>query len=261
MHLKDIKTNKATISNSLVTAKYDLDLTEKRLIFSLISNINNDICKIKGKERDNLEEVRSDVYYELTARDYANFCNITYEKAKDELVIASEKLYKREVIYMNSAGRTVRTRWIGTLINYSIETHSIKISWATGIIPVISNLRTHFTSYTLQCLSTLPSIYSIRLYEIFKMRLDECKKNNLKIYLQVDELYNMFNLGDKYALFSNFMQRVIEEPIAAINRDVNCDLNVTFLDEQGKKMYKKLGKKVVGIYFIVNRRRNECRKI
>ena len=247
-----MKNNLITISNNLVVARYDLEVVGKKLLLALVSKIDNNICKDEGNERDRLEIIDSANLYELTAQQYAEFCNIDLETAKDELPIAAAHLFEGKVMYNQKDGGMVTTRWISTLIQYTSETHSIKIRWSEEIIPLISELRTNFSTYKIKFLGLLASMYSIRLYEIFIMELSKSKKHAIILWLDVEYLMNIFALEGKYEKFDNFMRRVIKTPIEEINKKTN--ISISFLDEYGKKLYRKQGKKVVSVGFAINRR-------
>ena len=247
-----MENNVVTVSNTFVQASYSLNLIEKRLILACLSKIDNNISKLEGRERDTLETINSDTYYKLSVIDYAELYNITYEKAKDELVIAIDKLYSREVRYTDKNNNTIRTRWISSAIEYDKVTHSISIAWAIGIIPLISELRGNFTSYKMRFLAGLSSSYSIRWYEIFIMELAKSHKHEIIVELSIDTIRTMFELQNKYALFGDFVKRVIDGPLKEINETKIGNIQVSIYDKYGNKMYIKRGKQVVGIKFKVS---------
>ena len=253
-----MKSNLVSVSNTFVGASYSLSLVEKRLILAFVSSIDNNICKKVGEERDNLQILSSDKYYEMSVTTFADIYSISYEQAKDELTEAIEKLYEQEVRYVQADGGVVRTRWISTVVTYDKERHVVMLSWAKGIIPLISELRSNFTSYRLRFLSTLPSVYSLRLYEIFIMELNKQHKGELIIWLDVEVLRTMFDLHTKYVVFGDFVKRVVIGPIGYINKDKNCNVTVKLTTDKGRKLYKKVGKKVVSIGFHVNWRKKLC---
>jgi plasmid replication initiation protein len=247
-----MKNNIVSVSNDLVKAQYELSKVEKRLIICLIASINNNVKLVEGELQGSLEVLDPGKEYSLKTETYAELYGIAYEAAKDELEVAIDKLYERDVKYTLKGEKEIRTRWISSVVRYDKTSHEVSIYWAAGIIPLISELRSNFTSYKVKFLSTLSSIYSIRLYEVFVMELSKSRKSSITLNLTVESIRFMCDLGDKYTLFADFMKRVVEEPVRAINKDGNCNINISLKGDDGKNRYIKEGKKVVGIAFNVS---------
>jgi plasmid replication initiation protein len=253
-----MENNLVTMSNTLLRASYEISLVEKRLLLAFISQIDNDICKKEGAERDNLPTITSDTRYTLDVKAYSNLYNIEYEAAKNELEVAVDKLFQKEVTFTTPEGR-VTTRWIASKIKYTKGEHTLGLKWASDIIPFISELRDNFTSYRLRFLSTISSVYALRLYELFIMELNRSYKSHVELTIPVEQLRDMLALGNKYTLFSDFRKRVIEEPINQLNKDKNSNITVSIADGTGKKLYNKKGKQVVSITFRVKRKVKETK--
>jgi plasmid replication initiation protein len=239
-------------SNNLITASYSLGNIEQRLILCFLGNIDNNICKKAGKERDLLEVISADKWYSIDVRQYAELYNVSLKYAKEELEAAVQGLYDAEVTYLNEKGLEVTTRWVSSRVKYDKETCTIKLAWALGIIPYISQLRANFTSYHLQNIKTLTSSYSIRWYELFVMELNRSRKSSMLLTVAIEDIRVLFKLQDKYTLFADFMKRVVETPIKLINLDKNTNIKVSLVDEAGKRRYIKDGKRVISITFDIS---------
>lgn len=244
--------NVVSVNNVFVTAKYEIGLVEKRLLIFFISNIDNNISKVVGKERDRLQIIDPLASYIISVKDYAELYGLEFESAKDELSKAVDKLFQKEVTYVDKDKTIITTRWISSKLRYIKEEHNIALKWAVDIIPLISELRNNFTSYKLHFLRTLPSVYSLRLYELFVMELSKSRKSTIDLTIFIADLRDILVLQAKYTLFADFMKRVIEEPINHINKDGNCNIKINFKDEFGKNRYIKRGKKVTAIKFTVS---------
>jgi plasmid replication initiation protein len=245
----------ATISNKLITARYNLTKPEKLLVLLFISKIDNNICKIEGKERDSLEIISPNTIYTVTTEDYAREFNLDYEYCKDILAKAIDDLFEQEITYIDvnefGENRIVTTRWISSKIKYDNVEHKVSLKWAVDIIPFISELRKDFTSLKLRFLATLGTNYSDRFYEIFIMALDKSYRREIELFISIEEIKYMFELENSYPRVSDLLKRVVDDSVNRINRDVNCNINVSLRDEGGKKMYRKEGKRVVEVGFIV----------
>jgi len=253
-----MENNLVTMSNTLLKASYEISLVEKRLLLAFISQIDNDICRKEGREKDNLPIITSDTRYTLDVKSYADLYSIDYEAAKDELEIAVDKLFQKEVTFTTDEGK-ITTRWIGSKIKYTKGEHTLGLKWASDIIPFISELRDNFTSYRLRFLSTISSVYALRLYELFIMELNRSYKSHVEVTVTVEQLRDMLALGNKYTLFADFRKRVIEEPISQLNKDKNSNITISITDKDGKKLYNKKGKQVVSITFRIKRKVKETK--
>jgi plasmid replication initiation protein len=238
-----------TVGNNLVKAEYTLGLVEHRLICSLISGIDNNIKKNKKGAvlRDKLEIIDVKKHYSLEVATYAAHYNIDIRSAKEELEQAVLSLYRKEVTYVKDNGKKVTTRWISSIGEG--EEGEVQVAWALDIIPLISQLRGNFTSYKLQHIQSLPSSYGIRWYSVLIMELARSRKRGVEIYLPVETIRDMFSLGDKYSLFSDFYKRVVEDPVQAINRDKNCNIDIGLKGVKGKKLCRKKGRVVAEVGF------------
>ena len=97
----------------------------------------------------------------------------------------------------------VKTRWVQSVIYAKNESY-IKIKFTDEILPLVTMLEKHFTSYELQQVSSLKSVHSIRLYELLiqyrtvgkiEISLDDLRLKlgiNESEYLRMDNFKNRF---------------------------------------------------------------------
>jgi topoisomerase IA-like protein len=77
------------------------------------------------------------------------------------------------------------------------------------------------------------------------------KKSRIIVILSVEQIREMFVLGDKYILFADFFKRVVATPINSLNNSKECNIRVETASKGRTNMYIKDGKKVIAIRFEV----------
>lgn len=218
---------KVTQANVLVEAQYKLTLEEKRLVLSAISLINP----------------RMDVPREITiaAKEYAKIFNIKVQVAYVQLKDASNRLYERDIRFKEDSDTEGRQRWVDR-VTYNKKQGSVTLSFSSHLHPHLARLnKGGFTSYALANIGPLKSIYSVRIFELLSQYRSERSR-----FISVQNFRAMFELEDKYSLFSALRRNVIEPAIAEINKKTMLD--VTFAVE-------KRGKTVVKLWFHFSEKR------
>ena len=144
--------------NVLINASYNLEVTEQRLI--LLSII---------RARETGQGISADSKLEIHASDYASRFNVTKEAAYSALKNAVNNLFERKFSFKESRSDTdkeivVKSRWVSR-IAYIDDLAKLEVTFAPDVVPLITRLEKHFTSYQLRQVSQLTSKYAIRLYE------------------------------------------------------------------------------------------------
>ncbi|MEG1234729.1 MAG: replication initiation protein RepM, partial [Acinetobacter sp.] len=130
----------------------------------------------------------------------------------------------------------VTSRWVSE-IAYIDNAGCVELIFAPAIIPLITRLEKHFTSYELEQVSNLTSAYSVRLYEI----LIAWRSTGKTPIIDLAELRTQIGvLADEYSKVADLKKRVIEPSIKQINE--HTDIRVTY--EQHKN-----GRNITGLSF------------
>lgn len=129
----------------------------------------------------------------------------------------------------------------------------IKIPWVarceyeegTGIIiklneelkPYLLNLKKHYTQYQLGEVLCMRSVYSIRIFELIFSRImnGSVPKRGCKVVISIEELRACCDCLDKYPVFANFRERVIETAVKEINQKTFYSLEYNYI-KKGKKV-------------------------
>lgn len=207
--------------NALINASYNLETTEQRLIMLAIMSA-----------RDTGQGITADSKLEIHASDYANQFNVTKETAYEVLKSAVNNLFERKFSYIaeyKKTGKTgiVRSRWVSRV--FYVDTLAIlEITFAPDVVPLITRLEEHFTSYQLKQVSQLTSKYAIRLYEL----LIAWREVGKTPQIDLADFRQKIGIEDtEYERMHHFKARVLDPSIKQINE--HTDITVTY--EQHKK--------------------------
>lgn len=143
--------------NALINASYNLDLVEQRLILLAIV-----------EARENGQGINTTEPLVIHADTYAHQFGVHRNTAYEALQKACDQLFERGFSYQESLKKGVahiRSRWVSQ-IAYLPSTASVQLIFSPAVVPMITALEKHFTSYELEQVSELRSAYAVRLYEI-----------------------------------------------------------------------------------------------
>ena len=214
--------------NALMNASYNLEVTEQRLILLAIINA-----------RETHQGITSDSKLEIHANDYASQFHVTKEAAYKALKTAVNNLFERQFSFKEETKKgvgVVRSRWVSR-IKYIDDSAILEITFAPDVVPLITRLEKHFTSYQIQQVTQLTGKYAIRLYELLIAWREVGKVP------QIELLEFRAKLGvedDEYKAMNHFKSRVLEPSIKQINQ--HTDITVSY--EQHKK-----GRTITGFSF------------
>lgn len=143
--------------NALINAATVLSLAEQRLILLAIIDTRASGAGINAGEP-----------LVVHANRYAAEFGVTRQAAYSALKDAAKGLFERRFSYQEERKRGVAdvvSRWVSQ-IAYIEEAATVELVFSPAIVPLITNLEKHFTSYQLEQVRDLTSFYAIRLYEL-----------------------------------------------------------------------------------------------
>ncbi|MFW2124381.1 replication initiation protein RepM (plasmid) [Acinetobacter sp. YWS30-1] len=227
--------------NALINASYNLELTEQRLIMLAIINA-----------RESGQGITADSKLEIHASDYANLFNVSIDASYKALREAVNNLFNRQFSYTaeyKKTGKTgiVRSRWVSRIF-YVDDLALLEITFAPDVVPLVTRLEEHFTSYQAKQVAHLTSKYATRLYEL----LIAWREVGKVPQIEISEFRNRLGLLEsEYTAMSDFKKRVLEPSIKQINE--HTDITATY--EQHKK-----GRLISGFSFKL-KQKQEAKKI
>ena len=215
--------------NALINASYSLDLVEQRLILLAIVEARK---TGKGINTNDALSVHAGSYMQ-------NF-NVERQPAYISLKKACDDLFSRQFSYqtVNKNGnlQNHRARWVSE-IAYVENEATVKLIFSPAVVPLVTELEKHFTSYELEQVSSLSSAYAVRLYEI----LIAWRSIGKVPMIRLEELRNRLGLGvNEYKAMCDLKKRVLDLAIKQINE--HTDITASY--EQHKQ-----GRVIVGFSF------------
>lgn len=213
--------------NVLINASYTLDLVEQRLILLAI---------LAARESNTPTDQDLTVHVDS----YINHFNVHRNTAYQALQDASRNLFERRFSYQKLTPKgnveVVTSRWVQR-ISYVENEALVRIKFSDDVVPLITNLEKHFTSYELEQVSSLSSVYAVRLYEV----LIAWRSVGRVAMIELQELRSRLGVLDtEHQRMEAFKRRVLEPAIEQINKftDINADY------EQHKQ-----GRSIIGFSF------------
>lgn len=190
------KNNLIVKSNQVIEASYTLTTIEQRLILSAIAQVP------KG------EELSDDVLYPITTDNLVKLGGDKKASHKD-FKDAVNRLYERSIV-LRDGDNSDSFRWIQEK-NFK-RSNIAFIRFSKPILPFLSNLKAEFTKYLESDIIGMSSPYAIRIYELMmQYRSVGYREINL------EELRWMFQLQNKYPVWTDLKKRVIDQAVKEIN--------------------------------------------
>ena len=213
--------------NALINASYYLSLTEQRLILLAI-------IQARAEKLTNSNE------FKVRVSSYINAYGVQDATAYEAIKKATETLRTRYFTFervVDGEPEKVVSNWVQS-IAYAENSSYIKIKFTDDVMPLITQLEKHFTSYELEQVKDLTSIYAIRLYEMMM----QWRSSGQTQQIPIDELRHKLGIEpDQYQKMSNFKAKVLDTAIDQINE--HTDIKASY--EQHKE-----GRSITGFTFV-----------
>lgn len=222
--------------NALINASYNLDLVEQRLI----------LLAIVGARESN-QGVNSNAPLIIHAESYINHFGVARQTAYQALKDATRNLLGRRFSYQEEREKgiaSVTSNWVSQ-VSYIDETASVEIIFTPAVVPMITALEKHFTSYELEQVSSLTSAYAVRLYEV----LIAWRSTGKTPVIDLNDF--RFKLGvepHEYPRMNNFKSKVLDFSVKQINN--HTDILVSYKQH-------KTGRKITGFSFSFKQKKNQ----
>ena len=228
-----MKNNLVVKDNALINASYSLGLVEQRLILLAIVIIREHTHNM------HLDYIAFNKPIEITAESYINTFGVSHSTAYETLKDACKSLFSRQFSYQEPREKGIAhktTRWVSD-IAYIDNSATIEFTFAPAVLPLITYLEQHLTSYELKQVSNLTSGYAIRLYELLIAWRSVGKTPIIDLY----EFRSKLGVGDdKYQRMGQFKEKVLHIAIEQLNK--HTDITATY--EQHKQ-----GRTITGFSF------------
>ena len=208
---------KVTKHNALIASSYRLSLMEIRIVLYGISLINPTTKEFP-------------ISYKISISKFANIFQIKEDRLFSELKdVVIKEFWERDFSYIDEKGKVVMRRWLTDIVYHDGEGH-LEIFYNPNIKKMLHNLQDHFTSYYLDRVKGLKSMYSIRVYELCIMEYSKLKVYNkvVEFSIKISYLRDLLGLETKYKYFRDIRLFVLEKAKKEINKqtDIKIDYKV-----------------------------------
>ncbi|MBF0343929.1 MAG: replication initiation protein [Nitrospirae bacterium] len=211
-------------SNDLVEARYDLTLTEQRVILYMVAMIEPDDVDFKT--------------YRITVSEFVEIMGIDEKTAYNQIRQVTNSLREKALnIYNPQEDSFLNVGWLSSSKYFKGKGY-VELRFDPALKFYLLGLKQRFTSYKFTAVARLNSSYSIRIYELLKQYHKIGVRN-----FTTKELRSILGIEDKeYPLYANFKAKVIL--VAQSELAKSTDLSFTFEET-------KSGRKVTGIEFTI----------
>jgi DNA-binding transcriptional MerR regulator len=218
-----------TQANALARSVQEMTLQEKRLLLLIISQVR--------KSDENFKEYRIPI---RVIQEYLKLDNKIIYKIIDEV---TTKLMSRVLYVENGNGGWEKFQWVSRCRYHSAKKSKtgesyIEMQLHSDLHPLLLNLREHFGSIPLLQIAPMPSVNSIRVFEILWFTSMRLIKTELSFRL--DDFKKRLGLENKYLKFRDFRKDVLDR--AQRDCATYSPLSFTWFPE-------KQGRKFAHLYF------------
>jgi plasmid replication initiation protein len=240
-------TNKlVTVSNTLTKVNWRCSLLEQRILHVLLGSIRNKVTHSETGNVFELEKLSEEEVCYINLMDMVLLYDMTLNEVLAELTLQVKPLFSNTII-VPYEGNFIPTRWVTDVM---IDTNAcLHYKWGKAIIPYISELKSNFTTYKLNYLKKLDSVYAIQLYLYCLSALSKSRRTSTEIIPLTDELRVVLGTGDKYKQHSHLRESILEPAIQQINERTNITIEVA--ECRRDKGTIRHGRKIVAVIWNV----------
>lgn len=219
--------------NDLIQGRQSLKLNSAKIIRSAIMQIVLDDKDIKP--------------YTITIPELADLLGVSasniYRDVNDITDdILSNPVFVRDLDDNSEVVRFIKIPWV-TRCEYH-KNKGLYLKLNDELKPFLVNLKNNYTQYQLIDVLTMKSVYSLRLFELLHSRIMHygVGRSGYKVTLFINDIRECLDCMDKYPIFANFRERVIDVAVKEISEKTNWKVTYT---------YQKKGKKVEALDFVM----------
>ena len=209
-------TNSVTKSNALARAYYRYGLVEKRIMETLISQLN----PLRTDNR--FQEI------ELTALAYSKAFNVDVKHSYEHLEKAVTGLTKRVISVAGEGIDDDRIEWpLMAEARYRRKAGRIICTFNPKVVPHLAGMRNRFTKYPLAAAIDFTSSYTWRFYELLMSWAKTGNDDRLAGWLTVEvvELRKMLGVPKSYT-WTRFQEMVLDVVETELQGKANIHMNI-----------------------------------
>lgn len=187
--------------NALIAASYNFTLAEQRLILLAVA---------QG------QDAVSDMH-QVTATAFADAYGVALPTAYENLKAAAMQLFERRFSWVEKTpqGKTkhVHARWVSR-VGYIDGFGHVEVRFSEDVLPLLAELQSRFTVYSLEQVANLTSTHAVRLYELL-IAWRSTGKTPVYPLAEFREQLGIF--PEEYPRMTDFKRRVLDAAIKQVN--------------------------------------------
>lgn len=225
------KTPKVYKNKKLNTANFgDFTHNDYQVFLHLVSKIGgvDEIGKYLQPEHLQREHI-------LTAKEFSQMFRTDIHNSYRTLYKSCKKLMKTSIIIEKIELNETWEINVCSTAKYNKNEGYISIKFTDDIMPYLAQVRQKFMLYNLKEISNFGSLYTTRLYEL----IQEFQETGI-LLKSVDQLRQIFVVGDKFKTYNNFKRKTFGHACGEINSNYAMGLRFEEIKE---------GQKVVAVKF------------
>lgn len=213
MEVKDTKVidyNKnhyAVMANNIIKGKQTMSLQEAKLIRLLITQIAKNDKDFKT--------------YCINIQELAKFLEVSDNNLYRDIRNICQSLMTRTIKIQNGSQWKI-FQWL-QLAEY--DGHgTVTLMLSNQIAPYLLQLNECFTQYQLKNILAMKSFYSIRLYELLKLTIEEDKKKKMEYTFSIQTLRKYLECENKFKQIGQFKDKILDIAVRDISgySEYNC---------------------------------------
>ncbi len=225
------KTHKVYKNKKLNNANFGTyNLNDYQVFLQLVSKIGGVDEVGKYLQPESLQREHT-----ITAKEFSSCFGIDLNTAYGVLKRASNRLARTAVTLEKPELFQIWDIPICQNSIYNTKNGSLTVKFNEDIMPYLAQVKKKFVLYNLKEVANFGSLYSTRLYEL----IQEFKDTGLLVK-SVEQLREVFAVGNKFPLYANFKVKTFSHALDEINSQYEIDLKFEEIKE---------GRKVVAVRF------------
>ncbi|TXI33478.1 MAG: RepB family plasmid replication initiator protein [Candidatus Moraniibacteriota bacterium] len=227
----DDKNSLITKGNELIEARYKLSLNQQRLLLALSTQVH--------QEHDDFHEyiVKVDDVAKMWGIESGKATYARMEEAVKDLIRTDSGLIYLEEKSGKYTDVTI-TRWVSSA-QYRKGSGTIKISFDKSVKDFFIQLKEKFTQYHLSAVVRFKSSYSIRIYELLKLKQNMGKGGQFWRELTLLELREKLGIEENtYPKFKDLRVWVIEPALKEIHEHSDISIVQVDYEKEGRAFAK-----------------------
>lgn len=220
----------------------DFNLNDYQVFLHLITKI-----KGKNKAEEYLEPESLEREYTLTANEFSEIFNTDLSYSYKLLYKACKKLMKTSITLQKIELNETWEVNVCSMAKYNENHGSITVMFTDSIMPYLSQVKEKFVLYNIKEIANFGSIYTTRLYEL----IQEFKETGW-LLKSVEQLREIFAVGNKFKTYNNLKQRTFGHACKEINDNYDIGLKFEEIKKDRRVVAVKFFFKKTIIHKVIN---------